>query len=443
MAKIIILAVFVASVSAQFEDNHRINGERGNLRINNEELRVNQDYQDEGLRVNPRHRHRNPENINVGGFQNGNFAPNDGRLRTNLDSGRTVSENSGQNNFRSRDETYVVEEGAAFRKKENGRFDVHSSQGRVVDASYLTTEDGNFHEDNRRQSPNFETQENGQRIEQIPTNTKKRNQNVNGQANSEQSLYFNGQSDTTKVNNNENRSSNQNTRDRNNQGDDNDDRVTNLDHSNTRLSEPNIYYNAQNDPRNNNQNRFNSQNSRGDRNQNERERNDGQSNSRQSAQHIDAENNNQNRFSNQGTPSTNGNRNQNSGANFDDTSDTVTKINSNSRAIADKASKNHQNYDREAMDREINNQITKMIFEESTQPEIRKNNTKTTQDNELGPSRSSSGKQDDKWIWSDGQEMNVTTKSPKIPEVDDRAAFAADQCPTGQVKFNNVCTDVD
>lgn len=44
----------------------------------------------------------------------------------------------------------------------------------------------------------------------------------------------------------------------------------------------------------------------------------------------------------------------------------------------------------------------------------------------------------DKRIWDEGK---PTLKN--ISSVDDRVSFSGDKCPTGQVRFNNRCVDVD
>lgn len=74
--------------------------------------------------------------------------------------------------------------------------------------------------------------------------------------------------------------------------------------------------------------------------------------------------------------------------------------------------------------------------------------TKSTEDNELASKSHHEGRMgnnnDDKWIWSsDGGKPTKTTIIPTNPTVDDRAAFSGDKCPTGQVRFNNMCVDVD
>lgn len=77
--------------------------------------------------------------------------------------------------------------------------------------------------------------------------------------------------------------------------------------------------------------------------------------------------------------------------------------------------------------------------------------TKSTEDNELVSNIYSEGRSEDnedRWIWMSGSnttsERNKnTTVEPTLPTVDDRAAFAGDKCPTGQVRYNNRCVDED
>lgn len=90
---------------------------------------------------------------------------------------------------------------------------------------------------------------------------------------------------------------------------------------------------------------------------------------------------------------------------------------------------NSNNYDRDAIYREMSNQVANMYFKESTEPV-----SKTTTSNEV---RNGTKGQGDRWIWGGGGEQTTT------PGVDNRASFVGDQCPTGQVKFNKVCVDVD
>lgn len=407
MAKLIILSVITfVSVNAQFVSERRHN-EHDNLRINSDELRVNQEYQQEGLRVNDRSEHKE-----VGGFQNGNFAQTDGRLRTNLNSGPIVSESSSQN-LQPRDSLLVLEEGAAFRRPGNGQYDVHSNLGRNVDVSYAATEDNNPNE--KRHSHNLEPLQIGERIDQRTTN----NQNANRQVDSRQTgQHADGQGNARNVKSY-----------RNTQGNGNNDRITNSDQATRKIGQ-NVDNNAQNE-RNNNQNTFNTHPTYDQENINQYE---GRTHSRQYQQNMntkhDSINNGQNIFNNARTQQTT-ETNQNKRINTRNSENPEIDSRSSPRANADTLS----------MNRELNNQITKMIFEESTESRTTLSNTKTTKDNEL-PSRSSSGKQDDRWIWSDANQMKNLTTTP-VPTVDDRAAFAGDQCPTGQVKFNNACVDVD
>lgn len=48
---------------------------------------------------------------------------------------------------------------------------------------------------------------------------------------------------------------------------------------------------------------------------------------------------------------------------------------------------------------------------------------------------------EDRWIWDDDTTNTTTTST--TPYVDDRAAFAADKCPTGHVKFGDKCEKED
>lgn len=71
------------------------------------------------------------------------------------------------------------------------------------------------------------------------------------------------------------------------------------------------------------------------------------------------------------------------------------------------------------------------------------NDFKSVKDNEVS-SRPLNGSEDgsgqDKWIWG---ESSTKPTSIVTPAVDDRAAFSGDKCPTGQVRFNERCVDVD
>lgn len=49
--------------------------------------------------------------------------------------------------------------------------------------------------------------------------------------------------------------------------------------------------------------------------------------------------------------------------------------------------------------------------------------------------------EDDRWIWSNGQDQVVETTTLLI--VDDRAAFSGDGCPIGKVKFGGICIAKD
>lgn len=345
MWKVTILTVFALSTSAQFNPERRpYEGE--NLKINGDEPRVNSEFREEGLRNNQRPVDR-PENTGAGGFQNGNFAYTDGRLRTNLDSNQP--EYSGQNLQQRLDSPYVVEEGAAFRRQDNRQFDVHGNAGRVNDDSYAASERGNF--EGRKQT---------QGLEQIPTN-------VNDQS----SFIERGQNSNERLNNDQN-------------------------------------------------------------NQQRKSQGEGQIYSHQNEQHVNNDAQTNDRFNNHNTRQTTTLRNQpendqNIGTNSFQNAKPVTNFATNSTSTRDRMT----NEEREAMDKQINNQIAKMYFDASVQEVTTKRNTKHAED----PARNSMGKKDDRWIW------NVTTTAD--PTVDDRAAFVGDQCPTNQVRFNNVCVDRD
>lgn len=354
MTKITILTVIAVSVSAQFTPERRPH-ERDDIRISSDEPGVNPKFWEEGLRVNQRHMHRGPEDRRAGGFQNGNFAHHDGRLRTNLDFNPT--EYSGQNFQLRLDNPYVVEEGAAFRRPDNRKFDVHSNQGRTEEKS--AQEDEDFK--GRRQTQN---------LEQRP------NQNINGQVSSihrGKNLYE--QTNTRSVNNQNNQHGN-----RRDEG-----------QSYSQQSDQNTDYNAQRGARNSNQN------------------------DKQTTSVVNQPE-----------------KNQNSEGDFKKNENPFTSSVTNSTATV----KEYNKKDMEAMEKEINNQITKMIFDASVQEVTTKSNIKTTTDDKLDPARSMK-KEEDRWIW------NMTSTTSPTPGLDDRAAFVGDQCPTNQVRFNNVCVDKD
>lgn len=367
MTKLTILTVIAVSVSAQFVSEQRpYDGE--NLRISNDAPRGSQDFWEDDSRANQGHMHESTGDRRAGGFQNGNFAHSDGRLRTNLD--YNPPEYSGQNFQPRYDSPYVVEEGAAFRSHDKRQPDVHSSQGRINEDSFSGSEDGRKQTQSLEQTPRYQ---NGD--EQASS---QRDQHANEQTSSQRDQHANEQTNTRSVNNN------QNNQDTNSQS---------QGQSYSQQSDQNTNYNhPQLDARNSYPNSK-------------------QSTARNKPEII-----------------------QNSQTHFKRSEQPVTNSTTTNSAATDEQVASER--DKEAIEKEINNQITKMYFDASVL-EVTPN-TKTPTDHKTESARNNSGKEDDRWIWN-----MTSTSTTENPGVDDRAAFVGDDCPSDQAKFNGVCVDKD
>lgn len=115
----------------------------------------------------------------------------------------------------------------------------------------------------------------------------------------------------------------------------------------------------------------------------------------------------------------------------------------------DKRNKPNTNTRKKNGDRnyESNRQSTESSRRTTIEDRVVTAGTKSTQDNELAsrthPEGISGTKDDDKWIWDGRTETSTKSSVTTLPAVDDRAAFNGDKCPTGQVRFNNMCVNKD